>query len=37
VSGYRVTYVYDGRRGVTRLPYEPGRYIRVAVDVHPLG
>ena len=37
VAGYRVTYVYDGRRGVTRLPYEPGRYIRVAVDVHPLG
>jgi uncharacterized protein YcfJ len=37
VAGYRVTYVYDGRRGVTRMPYEPGRYIRVAVDVHPLG
>ena len=37
IAGYRVTYVYDGRRGVTRLPYEPGRYIRVAVDVHPLG
>jgi uncharacterized protein YcfJ len=37
VSGYRVTYEYGGRRGVTRLPYEPGRYIRVAVDVHPLG
>jgi uncharacterized protein YcfJ len=37
VAGYRVTYMYDGRRGVTRLPYEPGRYIRVAVDVHPLG
>lgn len=37
VAGYRVTYEYDGRRGVTRLPYEPGRYIRVAVDVHPLG
>jgi uncharacterized protein YcfJ len=37
VAGYRVTYVYNGRQGVTRLPYEPGRYIRVAVDVHPLG
>jgi uncharacterized protein YcfJ len=36
-SGYQVTYEYGGRRGVTRLPYEPGRYIRVAVDVHPLG
>jgi uncharacterized protein YcfJ len=37
VAGYRVTYVYNGREGVTRLPYEPGRYIRVSVDVHPLG
>jgi len=37
VSGYRVTYVYNGRQGVTRLPYQPGRYIRVSVDVHPLG
>jgi uncharacterized protein YcfJ len=37
VSGYRVTYVYNGRQGVTRLPYEPGRYIRVSVDVQPLG
>lgn len=37
VSSYRVTYLYNGRRGVTHLPYEPGRFIRVAVDVHPLG
>jgi uncharacterized protein YcfJ len=37
VDGYRVTYVYNGRRQVTHLPYDPGRYLRVAVDVHPLG
>jgi uncharacterized protein YcfJ len=37
VSGYRVTYEFNGRRQVTQLPYEPGRYLKVAVDVHPLG
>lgn len=37
VAAYRVTYVYNGRREVTELPYDPGRYIRVAVDVRPLG
>ncbi len=33
VAGYRVTYEYNGRRQVTQLPYDPGRYLRVAVDV----
>ncbi|MEO6080704.1 MAG: glycine zipper 2TM domain-containing protein [Steroidobacteraceae bacterium] len=37
VAGYRVTYEYNGRHQVTQLPYDPGRYLRVAVDVHPLG
>lgn len=36
VAGYRVTYDYNGRRQVTQLPYDPGRYLKVAVDVHPL-
>ncbi|HTU65610.1 MAG TPA: glycine zipper 2TM domain-containing protein [Steroidobacteraceae bacterium] len=35
VDGYRVTYVYNGRRGVTELPYRPGDRIRVRVDVSP--
>jgi uncharacterized protein YcfJ len=35
VDGYRVTYVYNGRRQVTTLPYEPGDRIRVRVDVSP--
>ena len=34
-DGYRVTYVYNGRRGVTELPYRPGDRIRVRVDVSP--
>jgi uncharacterized protein YcfJ len=35
VDGYRVTYVYHGRRQVTQLPYKPGDRIRVRVDVSP--
>ena len=34
-DGYRVTYVYNGRKGVTELPYRPGEKIRVRVDVTP--
>jgi uncharacterized protein YcfJ len=34
-DGYRVTYVYNGRKGVTELPYRPGDRIRVRVDVTP--
>lgn len=34
-DGYRVTYVYNGRRQVTQLPYRPGDRIRVRVDVSP--
>lgn len=29
VAGYRVTYLHHGRRAVTRLPYDPGRYLRL--------
>jgi uncharacterized protein YcfJ len=35
IDGYRVTYVYHGRRQVTELPYRPGERIRVRVDVSP--
>jgi uncharacterized protein YcfJ len=34
-DGYRVTYLYHGRRQVTELPYHPGNRIRVRVDVSP--
>jgi uncharacterized protein YcfJ len=36
ISGYRVTYVYNGGRYVTELPYDPGRRLQVAVNVHPV-
>jgi uncharacterized protein YcfJ len=35
VDAYRVTYVYNGRRQVTEMPYHPGDRIRVRVDVSP--
>jgi uncharacterized protein YcfJ len=35
IDGYRVTYLYNGRRQVTQLPYNPGERIRVRVDVTP--
>lgn len=35
VDGYRVTYVYHGRAYTTRLPYDPGRRLRVNIDVSP--
>lgn len=35
IDGYKVTYVYNGRRGVTEMPYRPGDRIRVRVDVSP--
>ena len=35
VDGYRVTYVYNGRRQVTEMPHKPGDRIRVRVDVSP--
>jgi len=36
VDGYRVTYVYDGRRYTTLTDYAPGDRIQVAVDVRPV-
>jgi uncharacterized protein YcfJ len=35
IDGYKVTYIYNGRRQVTQLPYNPGERIRVRVDVRP--
>ncbi len=37
IAGYDVRYEYHGRQYSTRLPYEPGRTLRVNVDVHPYG
>ncbi len=35
IDGYRVTYRYHGQKYVTEMPYEPGKTIRVRVDVRP--
>jgi uncharacterized protein YcfJ len=35
IEGYRVTYVYHGRVYTTRLPYDPGRRLRIRVKVEP--
>jgi uncharacterized protein YcfJ len=35
IDGYRVVYRYNGQKYATRMPYDPGREIRVRVDVRP--
>jgi uncharacterized protein YcfJ len=35
IDGYRVTYAYHGRHYTTRMPYNPGRRIRLDVNVRP--
>lgn len=37
IEGYRVSYVYQGRRYTTQMPYDPGDRIRIRVNVHPAG
>jgi len=37
IDGYRVVYRYNGQKYATRMPYDPGREIRVRVDVQPAG
>ncbi len=34
--GYDVTYRYGGREFVTRMPFDPGRRLRVEVDIRPI-
>jgi uncharacterized protein YcfJ len=36
VDGYRVHYTYHGQRYVTEMPYDPGKRIRIRVDVRPV-
>ncbi len=35
IDGYKVTYRFNGQRYTTEMPYDPGREIRVRVDVRP--
>lgn len=37
IDGYDVVYKYKGQRYSTRMPYDPGRELRVRVDVRPAG
>ncbi len=36
IDGYRVTYEYNGRVQTTRMPYDPGKQIKVRVSVSPV-
>jgi uncharacterized protein YcfJ len=37
IDGYRVVYQYRGQKYATQMPYDPGRELRVRVDVRPAG
>ena len=37
IDGYRVVYLYNGQKYETRMPYDPGRELRVRVDIRPAG
>lgn len=37
INGYRVTYRYHGQTYMTEMPYDPGRRLRIRVDVRPAG
>ncbi len=35
IDGYRVLYVYNGQKYATRMPTDPGKRLRIRVDVRP--
>lgn len=37
IEGYDVTYRYKGQKYATRMPHDPGRKIRIRVDIRPVG
>ncbi len=37
IDGYQVVYRYNGQKYSTRMPHDPGRRIRVRVDIRPAG
>jgi len=37
IDGYRVTYRYNGQNYMTDMPYDPGRELRIRVDIRPAG
>ena len=36
IDGYDVVYRYHGQKYATRMPYDPGRRIRIRVDIRPV-
>ena len=36
IDGYEVLYRYKGQKYSTRMPHDPGRRIRVRVDIRPV-
>ncbi|NIL93196.1 MAG: glycine zipper 2TM domain-containing protein [Woeseiaceae bacterium] len=37
IDGYDVIYRYRGQKYATRMPYDPGKKIKVRVDIRPAG
>jgi uncharacterized protein YcfJ len=37
VDGYDVVYRYHGQKYATRMPRDPGRKIRIRIDIRPAG
>jgi uncharacterized protein YcfJ len=37
IEGYVVIYKYHGQKYETRMPYDPGRELRIRVDIRPAG
>ena len=37
IEGYDVLYRYKGQKYRTRMPYDPGRKLKVRVDIRPAG
>ena len=35
IDGYRVTYRYHGQKYMTEMPYDPGKKLKVRVDIRP--
>jgi uncharacterized protein YcfJ len=35
IDGYDVVYSYHGRRYATRTPFDPGKKLKIRVDVRP--
>lgn len=36
IDGYDVTYRYKGEKFTTRMPYEPGKFIKVRLSISPV-